>query len=102
MIRRPPRSALFPYTALFRSVVRERDRDRVGALVGVGVVTADRERTTCGALNHAGRRIGPAAVAPVDARSEVATSELQSHLNLVCHLLLGKKRSLAAIRPRPR
>src|SRR5260370_2072695 len=74
MIRRPPRSTLFPYTTLFRSSPQDqfhrcrtqhrpgRQRDRIRA--------------------HARRR----------PRSEEHTSELQSHLNLVCRLLLEKKK----------
>src|SRR4029077_15486745 len=67
MIRRPPRSTLFPYTTLFRSGRLEDRGDRPG-------------RGLC-----PGRR-GRAA------RSEEHTSELQSHLNLVCRLLLEKKK----------
>src|SRR5260370_17428490 len=79
MIRRPPRSTLFPYTTLFRS-----SEDR-GAL---------RARAARGAGRH------PRAPVAADARprrlplfrSEEHTSELQSHLNLVCRLLLEKKK----------
>src|SRR5882762_10979157 len=75
MIRRPPRSTLFPYTTLFRSAAERfsapRDRD-IGQL---------RRRAGSGAPPC------PAAV-----RSEEHTSELQSHLNLVCRLLLEKKK----------
>src|SRR5207237_6266364 len=66
MIRRPPRSTLFPYTTLFRS---RRLR---------------RHGPACG---QARRRAGRDGV-----RSEEHTSELQSHLNLVCRLLLEKKK----------
>src|SRR5438270_3904427 len=65
MIRRPPRSTLFPYTTLFRSPRRSRRRDR---------------RRTAGA-SRPGR----------PSRSEEHTSELQSQSNLVCRLLLEKK-----------
>src|SRR5438132_4453728 len=72
MIRRPPRSTLFPYTTLFRSPPR---------LEGVGADRQDdRPRVPRRAL--AGR-------APL--RSEEHTSELQSHSDLVCRLLLEKK-----------
>src|SRR5260370_19892631 len=71
MIRRPPRSTLFPYTTLFRS---QADRgDRRGA----------------GGAPHAPRSEGARAH-----RSEEHTSELQSHLNLVCRLLLEKKKKI--------
>src|SRR5215475_11374202 len=65
MIRRPPRSTLFPYTTLFRS--------------------ATPTRSTCCALSH------PTA-SPARRRSEEHTSELQSRENLVCRLLLEKKK----------
>src|SRR5260370_29798698 len=72
MIRRPPRSTLFPYTTLFRSAIADRlaaARHLIGDLVRL------RPRVN--------RRMGH--------RSEEHTSELQSHLNLVCRLLLEKK-----------
>src|SRR5260370_22989953 len=83
MIRRPPRSTLFPYTTLFRSqeavAVSREQRDGVAA---AGQADAD------GAAEAGGR--------PDDNglhRSEEHTSELQSHLNLVCRLLLEKKKN---------
>src|SRR5260370_32024643 len=78
MIRRPPRSTLFPYTTLFRSPWQEFPR------------TLALQRTLCEAL--VARRPQQAAVR-IAARSEEHTSELQSHLNLVCRLLLEKKKS---------
>src|SRR5256885_7329972 len=74
MIRRPPRSTLFPYTTLFRSLVRARGRH-------------------C-QPRGAGRRLpGAAELAhAVAGRSEEHTSELQSPCNLVCRLLLEKKK----------
>src|SRR3712207_9406525 len=76
MIRRPPRSTLFPYTTLFRSSVGRRRSARRGR----------RERTS---------RYGNASIAPASAatatRSEEHTSELQSRQYLVCRLLLEKK-----------
>src|SRR5438034_8386961 len=79
MLRRPPRSTLFPYTTLFRSaqvdVVREqegRQHDRDGR-------------------QEAPRGATPAARRP--RRSEEHTSELQSHSDLVCRLLLEKKKT---------
>src|SRR5260370_5322202 len=74
MIRRPPRSTLFPYTTLFRSV------SHAVAVAPRGVMQAP----------HAGTaQVMPAARI---GRSEEHTSELQSHLNLVCRLLLEKKK----------
>src|SRR5260370_30700609 len=72
MIRRPPRSTLFPYTTLFRSRALQ-------ALI-----------TWPGILSPAPQRFRPAATRL--SRSEEHTSELQSHLNLVCRLLLEKKK----------
>src|SRR3712207_6893210 len=94
MIRRPPRSTLFPYTTLFRSVLGEIDRDPpdeiwcLGDVVGYGprpneccAVIAERcARTLAG--NH-----------DLVARSEEHTSELQSRQYLVCRLLLEKKKN---------
>src|SRR2546430_12456784 len=74
MIRRPPRSTLFPYTTLFRSHLRR------------GTTTLTTVPGLAGALLGAG--IAPIATAP---RSEEHTSELQSQSNLVCRLLLDKK-----------
>src|SRR2546427_7366908 len=78
MIRRPPRSTLFPYTTLFRSSATRRKGDAETRRSGV-------------------RRPNPAAAGPGDprenaARSEEHTSELQSQSNLVCRLLLEKKK----------
>src|SRR5260370_25513630 len=76
MIRRPPRSTLFPYTTLFRSNVQKRVADLV--------IESDLQGL---ALDLP----APLAKAPGD-RSEEHTSELQSHLNLVCRLLLEEKK----------
>src|SRR3712207_7257879 len=79
MIRRPPRSTLFPYTTLFRSAVAP-DRRLLEGCRGCRPVVAVRE---CGhPVGAAGRRA---------ARSEEHTSELQSRQYLVCRLLLEKK-----------
>src|SRR2546422_7718772 len=97
MIRRPPRSTLFPYTTLFRSVA-------VGAAdVGVGAGVVGDERgvvtTPCPAdFPGRGARTHDAAVAQqhdrqTGDRSEEHTSELQSRLHLVCRLLLEKKKT---------
>src|SRR2546422_2002677 len=92
MIRRPPRSTLFPYTTLFRS--HEGGRERHGHVAG--------EPEDLEARGHA-RELGDR-VAQVGERSEEHTSELQSRLHLVCRLLLEKKkkqarRSPASVRP---
>src|SRR2546429_4331127 len=83
MIRRPPRSTLFPYTTLFRSRRRPLDLRELlqqGTLVG-------RE---LGGRPHVHANVQVAAAA---LRSEEHTSELQSRLHLVCRLLLEKKTS---------
>src|SRR5260370_18357173 len=88
MIRRPPRSTLFPYTTLFRSRVPE---DR---LEGVGVDHVLERELERGA--EARRLLVPGLHELLGnqqaTRSEEHTSELQSHLNLVCRLLLEKKK----------
>src|SRR6267142_744896 len=73
MMRRPPRSTLFPYTTLFRSRCRTRRR---GPDQGY---------------------LGPAHRARQSARSEEHTSELQSHVKLVCRLLLEKKKFIVTL-----
>src|SRR3712207_7801330 len=94
MIRRPPRSTLFPYTTLFRSVKQRRSpgvTDATGHrsdLVGVGGhLGAQRERDAV----VVGRQPG---ILRLDTRSEEHTSELQSRQYLVCRLLLEKKKNL--------
>src|SRR5256885_12097419 len=95
MIRRPPRSTLFPYTTLFRSRSRRvaPGSDRHGAaLCGAGDERAARRLSRHGA--HARVRRAEAAREPTRSfgtRSEEHTSELQSPCNLVCRLLLEKK-----------
>src|SRR5258707_4818346 len=81
MIRRPPRSTLFPYTTLFRS------RSRGAAQVLAVATSATREAENRAAFLRHLRRI-----AGVDVRSEEHTSELQSRQYLVCRLLLEKKK----------
>src|SRR5256884_6970816 len=80
MIRRPPRSTLFPYTTLFRS-----------QMLG-GTVRSVRGLLWAKKLPYV--KLGKKFVIPVDAlrRSEEHTSELQSRLHLVCRLLLEKKK----------
>src|SRR3712207_8866108 len=93
MIRRPPRSTLFPYTTLFRSGTRSRTRlppSQLG-LADLMVPTYRRplrRRLTVVAADGQPVGAGPTAVA----RSEEHTSELQSRQYLVCRLLLEKKK----------
>src|SRR5258706_7958802 len=79
MIRRPPRSTLFPYTTLFRSGL---------STIGTGAFL----------LSRAGTR--PIDIGEPGIRSEEHTSELQSLTNLVCRLLLEKKKNNISITPR--
>src|SRR2546426_8500099 len=99
MIRRPPRSTLFPYTTLFRSHLRVRSRP-VGLLEPGRPVAlpllAHRSRPRDGERARMGRGVrnhvrAPRAVVG-ELRSEEHTSELQSPCNLVCRLLLEKKK----------
>src|SRR2546426_7262876 len=87
MIRRPPRSTLFPYTTLFRSLLARASGGRRGSRPGrtrlgsrpvsLSVAARSHNRRVCGATG----------------RSEEHTSELQSPCNLVCRLLLEKKKN---------
>src|SRR2546430_7555562 len=99
MIRRPPRSTLFPYTTLFRSARWRLDLDHVGAHVGEQframqcerpcdvehAVTAERSRSSDCLHEMPQQKM----------RSEEHTSELQSQSNLVCRLLLEKKKKVS-------
>src|SRR5260221_10972492 len=76
MIRRPPRSTLFPYTTLFRS-------------------------PTTGSLSWYLRRSRSCTGTNLDRRSEEHTSELQSHSDLVCRLLLEKKKKKKDLQNKP-
>src|SRR3712207_7148363 len=87
MIRRPPRSTLFPYTTLFRSAMdRARLRARGGSDVAVGPRSSGRQAPDCGADRLRGTHLASGT------RSEEHTSELQSRQYLVCRLLLEKKK----------
>src|SRR5260370_27052998 len=79
MIRRPPRSTLFPYTTLFRSC-NSPNASAVKKIPGHGPT----DRANNGNRNPRNS---------ISSRSEEHTSELQSHLNLVCRLLLEKKKN---------
>src|SRR2546422_5857172 len=84
MIRRPPRSTLFPYTTLFRSITRAPGS---GARCGPPKAIGGYARLLSSALGGL--------------RSEEHTSELQSRLHLVCRLLLEKKKTLASAKTKP-
>src|SRR2546430_13719462 len=87
MIRRPPRSTLFPYTTLFRS--RRDDEIVVPPFDDAAVVT---EADRLPAVIDAREDVDRSALPDVRQRSEEHTSELQSQSNLVCRLLLAKKK----------
>src|SRR5260370_18237116 len=100
MIRRPPRSTLFPYTTLFRSGVSASPSPTPSAPPSAP------EPCPISNFRHSARSKGipfletvgtfpPFATLPLVRRSEEHTSELQSHLNLVCRLLLEKKQNRA-------
>src|SRR2546430_10432904 len=88
MIRRPPRSTLFPYTTLFRSLPIER-----GPMNGDGSAEAIVAEDNA-AIEPIERPLRPNELR--EFRSEEHTSELQSQSNLVCRLLLAKKKNTAA------
>src|SRR5690242_20840178 len=92
MIRRPPRSTLFPYTTLFRSGLMGLGITQALGVTGIEVALCG--RTAEAALAGRERRAASLRrqVARGRVRSEEHTSELQSHVNLVCRLLLEKKK----------
>src|SRR3712207_7522327 len=92
MIRRPPRSTLFPYTTLFRSK-GSRSRSRRGTVAARRASRRRRRRTRRGRCARRRRGLSPAP-ATCTKRSEEHTSELQSRQYLVCRLLLEKKNKL--------
>src|SRR2546426_2180192 len=101
MIRRPPRSTLFPYTTLFRSVLDVGERLRGGHGDRVARVHAHRVDVLDAADDHdvvGLENVDPMGVHTGD-RSEEHTSELQSPCNLVCRLLLEKKKKITYDQP---
>src|SRR5260370_29515008 len=100
MIRRPPRSTLFPYTTLFRSGWRSECGQENNK-------TEERLRGSCWGASRSKHPLSFICLDleapqhdPRNLRSEEHTSELQSHLNLVCRLLLEKKKLYATMRNR--
>src|SRR3712207_8368903 len=94
MIRRPPRSTLFPYTTLFRSTRQREAGNKMKILIGYdGSEGAD---LGIEGLRRAGlppRDVEALVVTVAEVRSEEHTSELQSRQYLVCRLLLEKKKT---------
>src|SRR5947207_10975764 len=91
MIRRPTISTLFPYTTLFRSASNRAHRLSIRSARSAGPESVGRS------LLRSSGKVRPAVQLPVALvlqRSEEHTSELQSHSDLVCHLLLEKKNSM--------
>src|SRR3989449_7531502 len=91
MIRRPPRSTLFPYTTLFRSPPRLRRGDLAVPGRRLHARLGDRGSGVPD-VSRAGREARAPAASVGSPRSEEHTSELQSRLHLVCRLLLEKKK----------
>src|SRR3712207_8761402 len=87
MIRRPPRSTLFPYTTLFRSVA-----SAVGHILRGSIGTPGRASRALASVTAASETLA-SRVRPPQLRSEEHTSELQSRQYLVCRLLLEKKKN---------
>src|SRR3712207_8837407 len=93
MIRRPPRSTLFPYTTLFRSQLRAREpRPDDPPAGGAGGADGRRAARAGGRRPRRRRAAGPGV--GIELRSEEHTSELQSRQYLVCRLLLEKKKKI--------
>src|SRR5256885_3892206 len=100
MIRRPPRSTLFPYTTLFRSFTEEQLMDAVRREVPSFAGHAPNAGKMPEAITHALQQLLTEQKIPgrveytASQRSEEHTSELQSPCNLVCRLLLEKKKNV--------
>src|SRR5438132_10675888 len=90
-MRRPPRSTLFPYTTLFRSSSYAARRHSQPSCRWLSMKASQASRCACSELNSCRRSVKP--------RSEEHTSELQSHSDLVCRLLLEKKKQLPDVSP---
>src|SRR2546426_5039990 len=94
MIRRPPRSTLFPYTTLFRSVEVLLPAGRSESPLIKNTLLKDPTHTEAEALEQIYALLRPGEAPNLETRSEEHTSELQSPCNLVCRLLLEKKKKI--------
>src|SRR5688572_31323246 len=92
MVRRPPRSTLFPYTTLFRSIKSGRDFSREFATDSLAFIINESAAKFLGFENPVGKVLKWDDQSFTIIRSEEHTSELQSQSNLVCRLLLEKKK----------
>src|SRR5690242_21057984 len=103
MIRRPPRSTLFPYTTLFRSLEGVPNEFHREIKRGIGRAMSAIMDETINPAIQAYPELNPSketwATVAKTRRSEEHTSELQSHVNLVCRLLLEKKKNKNTINP---
>src|SRR5438067_9019878 len=94
MLRRPPRSTLFPYTTLFRSESGDHSDEQDPEAPGGALLTLELSPVLDAVSRRHRRRLRDVRPDVVDhARSEEHTSELQSRFDLVCRLLLEKKKS---------
>src|SRR2546428_6325498 len=93
MIRRPPRSTLFPYTTLFRSTVDgRRNYAMARCLVDLGLRVGEVARLKLENFDERPLQLVNLNLRGIEPRSEEHTSELQSRSDLVCRLLLEKKK----------
>src|SRR5688572_31035375 len=94
MIRRPPRSTLFPYTTLFRSENGPAEKDVLSVFAGLRPLAAsdDNSQQTKELSRDHKLVVSKSGIITITGRSEEHTSELQSQSNLVCRLLLEKKK----------
>src|SRR2546430_10494660 len=99
MIRRPPRSTLFPYTTLFRSQVGLTIRRHIAQGIHEDLDVVSYAASAVHVQLEIALRSDFADIFEVRQRSEEHTSELQSQSNLVCRLLLDKKKTTQTTRP---
>src|SRR5256886_7033302 len=98
MIRRPPRSTLFPYTTLFRSTAASVEAIQVSRRERIIASSVKVHAGNCELYNAIGASVDLDSYFAGDKRSEEHTSELQSQSNIVCRLLLEKKKRRSKIR----